>query len=100
MKKEEEKPKVSFVVEDFYDVKDRFKKLQARMEAARQAAMEKSVHVPHQPPRDPLKKLKRRLDTYHNLRHMRTDYKNYVRLYGEPPFTVPSKISSNYFQAK
>lgn len=100
MKKEEEKPKVAAIVEDFYDVNDRFKKLQARMEAARQAAMEKSVHVPPRKPRDPLKKLKRRIATYHNLRHMRTDYKNYVRLHGEPPFPVPSKISSNYFQAK
>ena len=46
------------------------------------------IEVPRQAPKDPAKKLKDRLDTYHNLRKMKTDYKNYIRKYGEPPFSV------------
>jgi hypothetical protein len=46
------------------------------------------IDVPRQPSKDPAKKLKERLDTYNNLRKMKTDYKNYIRKYGEPPFSV------------
>lgn len=52
------------------------------------------IDVPIRPPQDPTKKLKERLNTYCNVRKMRTDYKNYVRKYGQPPFEVPSTISS------
>ena len=50
------------------------------------------VDVPREKPKDPAKKLKDRLETYHNIYKMRTDYKNYVRRYGEPLFTVPDEI--------
>lgn len=61
----------------------------------RQKIMESAKHIPiRRPPQDPTKKLKERLETYCNVRKMRTDYKNYVRKYGQPPFEVPSTISS------
>jgi hypothetical protein len=47
------------------------------------------IDVPKRPPKkNPEEKLKERLETYHNLRKMRTDYKNYVRWYGEPSSSV------------
>jgi hypothetical protein len=52
------------------------------------------IDVPRRPPVDPAKKLKERLDTYHNVRKMRTDYKNYVRRYGEPSFDAPVEIKT------
>lgn len=58
----------------------------------RQKIMEKSVKVPVKSPQDPTKKLKERLETYCNVRKMRTDYKNYVRWYGQPPFDVPTEL--------
>lgn len=60
----------------------------------RQKIMEMSVKVPLKPPQDPSKKLKERLATYHNVQKMRTDYKNYVRKYGKPSFSVPLEILS------
>jgi hypothetical protein len=53
------------------------------------------IDVPKRPPKkNPVEKLKERLATYHNLHKMRTDYKNYVRWYGEPSFsfTVPEIV--------
>jgi hypothetical protein len=44
--------------------------------------------------KDPAQKLKERLDTYHNVRKMRTDYKNYVKIYGTPEFGVPEEIKT------
>lgn len=83
-KKEEEPEAPIFVFE-----RDRaLKKFSEDNYVARQKIMESAKHVPVRPPQDPLKKLKERLDTYHNVRKMRTDYKNYMRKYGEPPFTV------------
>jgi hypothetical protein len=50
--------------------------------------------VPRRPQKNPEDKLKERLNTYHNVRKMRTDYKNYVRWYGKPSFDVPEKIKN------
>jgi hypothetical protein len=52
------------------------------------------IDVPKRPQKNPEEKLKERLATYHNVHKMRTDYKNYVRWYGEPPssVSVPSEI--------
>lgn len=52
------------------------------------------IDVPSRKPKDPSEKLKERLNTYHNVRKMRTDYKNYVRWYGVPSFDVPNEITS------
>ncbi len=50
------------------------------------------IDVPRRKSKDPAEKLKERLETYHNVRKMRTDYKNYVRWYGTPSFDVPKEI--------
>lgn len=52
------------------------------------------IDVPRRPKKDPVEKLKERLTTYHNVRKMRTDYKNYVRWYGTPSLTVPDEIKN------
>lgn len=53
------------------------------------------IDVPKRhPKKDPEEKLKERLATYHNVRKMRTDYKNYVRWYGTPSLTVPEEIKN------
>lgn len=81
--------------EVFVFEKDRmFKKFNETNYALRQKLMEEgSKHVPVRHPKDPAEKLKERLDTYHNVRKMRTDYKNYVRWYGKPSFDVPNEIT-------
>ena len=59
----------------------------------RQKIMEEdSKHVPVKPSKNPEEKLKERLNTYHNVRKMRTDYKNYVRWHGTPSFDIPVEI--------
>lgn len=50
------------------------------------------IDVPKRPKKDPSEKLKERLNTYRNVRKMRTDYKNYVKWYGTPSFEVPAEI--------
>jgi hypothetical protein len=52
------------------------------------------IDVLRRPKKNPDEKLKERLSTYHNLRKMRTDYKNYIRTYGEPSFNVPNEITA------
>lgn len=52
----------------------------------------KPIDVPHRPKKDPSEKLKERLNTYRNIRRMRTDYKNYVKSYGTPSFYVPEEL--------
>lgn len=52
----------------------------------------KPIDVPRRPQKDPLEKLKERINTYRNLRKMKTDYKNYVHRYGSPSFYVPEEI--------
>lgn len=64
-------------------------------ESRRLTAMESSRHVVIRNTTDPHRKLRERISTYHNIRRMRTDYKNYVKMYGEPSFDVPSKIRGN-----
>lgn len=91
MKKEEEKP--ATVEVEYFNKNEQYAKIQASMERQRNAAMERSVLVKVKPPQDPLEKLKRRIATYHNVRKMRTDYKNYTRKYGP----VPSEISREFF---
>lgn len=87
--KVEESSPVEFVFE-----KDRMlKKVNEDNYITRQKIMENcSVHVPVRPQKDPTEKLKERMNTYSNLRKMRTDYKNYVKRYGTPPFYVPEKL--------
>lgn len=50
------------------------------------------IDVPRRPKKDPVEKLKERINTYRNLRKMKTDYKNYVHRYGSPSFYVPEEI--------
>ncbi len=64
-------------------------------EYRRNRAMESSRHVVIQNTLDPHRKLRERLNTYSNIRHMRTDYKNYVKRFGKPDFEVSSKITEN-----
>jgi hypothetical protein len=54
------------------------------------------IDVPKRlPKKSPEEKLKERLSTYHNVRKMRTDYKNYIRKYGEPSsVSVPVEIAN------
>lgn len=54
-----------------------------------------ALDVPRRPIKDPVEKLKERLNTYRNLRKMRTDYKNYVHKYGTPNFYVPDELWRN-----
>lgn len=80
---------VEFVVLD----KDRMiKKFNQDNYIARQKIMETSKHVPVRTQKDPTEKLKERMNTYKNLRKMQTDYKNYVKRYGNPSFYVPEEI--------
>lgn len=58
------------------------------------------IDVPIRPKKDPAEKLKERLDTYHNLRKMKTEYKNYVHRYGTPPFYVPENIKKIFINRK
>lgn len=46
-------------------------------------------------PKDPTEKLKERLNTYKNVRKMKTEYKNYVKKYGPPSFYVPEELWRN-----
>ena len=53
------------------------------------------IDVNMRPKQNPVEKLHERLNTYHNVRKMRTDYKNYVRWYGEPSsFDIPTEITN------
>ncbi len=68
------------------------KKFNEENYVTRQKIMENSIKIPVRLAKDPAEKLKERLNTYHNVRKMRTDYKNYVRWYGIPSFDVPKEI--------
>lgn len=87
--KVEADPVVEFVFE-----KDRMiKKFNVDNYVARSRV--EALDVPRIPVKDPAEKLKERLATYHNVRKMRTDYKNYVRWYGTPSsLTVPEEIKN------
>jgi hypothetical protein len=91
-KVEEASAKVTETV--FVFEKDRMlKKFNEENYVLRQKIMEEgSKHVPVRPIKNPEEKLKERLNTYHNVHKMRTDYKNYVRWYGKPSFDVPDLI--------
>jgi hypothetical protein len=71
------------------------KKFNEEYYTTRQKIMESCVKIPVRPSKDPAEKLKERLNTYKNVRKMRTDYKNYVRWYGVPPssISVPVEVS-------
>lgn len=87
-KTETSAPVVEFVFE-----KDRMiKKFNEDNYVTRQKIMESSKHVIVKTPKDPTEKLKERINTYHNLRKMQTDYKNYVKSHGNPSFYVPEEI--------
>ena len=78
---------------EFVFEKDRMiKKFNEDNYVTRQKIMETSKHMTVKKPKDPTEKLKERIATYHNLRKMRTDYKNYVKRYGTPSFYVPEKL--------
>lgn len=70
----------------------RMEKIVLENEQRRNTVMETSriVNVPD--PKDPAFKLKERLATYKNVRKMKTDYKNYVKKFGEPSFYVPEDL--------
>ncbi len=97
----EEKPtKVVVVAEEWADTNKKIRELEYKRAAQRTKALLKGATVPQpQPPKDPRKKIIERLKTYHNVRRMRTDYKNYIRLHGElTGVRVPSEISSIFFK--
>ena len=83
------------VTQVFVFEKDRMlKKFNVDNFVLRQKIMEDSSKhvVPIKPAKNPSEKLQERLNTYRNVRKMRTDYKNYVRWYGKPSFNVPDEI--------
>lgn len=88
-KPEETSAKAEFVFE-----KDRMiKKFNEDNYVMRQKILdEKSFFVTSKPQKDPAEKLKERLATYKNVRKMRTDYMNYVKIYGPPSFYVPEEL--------
>jgi hypothetical protein len=94
MKKDEETPKVVEVVEN-WDRKGTYNRIMADRERKIQDALSKCTVVPMRTSQDPHVKLLERVSTYKNVRKMRTDYKNYIRKYGQPEFGVPSEISGN-----
>lgn len=93
MPPKEEAPKK--VEEVFWDHRGVYNRINKENENRRQVAMESSRHVVVRNTCDPHRKLRERMSTYHNLRRMRTDYKNYVKRFGTPDFEVPSKITEN-----
>ena len=87
-------PKVETVTETFVFEKDRMiKKFQEDNYNMRQKVQ--AIHVPQRPNKDPAEKLKERINTYKNVRKMKTDYKNYVTRYGTPSFYVPEELWRN-----
>ncbi len=97
----DEKPtKVAVSADEWLDTNKKIRELEFKRAAQRTKAQLKGATVPPpQPPKDPRKKIIERLKTYHNVRRMRTDYKNYVRLHGElTDVSVPSEISSIFFK--
>lgn len=78
--------------EIFFDRAQAIKKMFEENEVRRNKAMETSKLVAVRTPKDPTDKLKERLATYRNVRKMRTDYKNYVKRYGQPSFYVPEEL--------
>jgi hypothetical protein len=95
MPPKEEAKKTTTEAPVFVFERDRaLKKFNEENFVARSKIIENAVKVPVKPHRDPAEKLKDRLATYHNTKKMRTDYKNYVRLYGEPSFEVPEYIKN------
>lgn len=80
--------------EDDYTL-DKFARMEKRdreNEQRRNAVMETSKLVKVPDPKDPSFKLKSRLGTYKNVRKMKTEYKNYVKKFGEPSFYVPEEL--------
>lgn len=80
------------VATEFFDRAQAIKKMFEENSVRRNKAMESSKHVVVRTPKDPTEKLKERLETYKNVRNMRTDYKNYVKRYGTPSFYVPEEL--------
>ena len=75
-----------------FDKAQAIKKMFEENAIRRNKAMETSKLVVVRTPKDPTEKLKERLATYKNLRKMKTDYKNYVKRYGQPSFYVPEEL--------
>lgn len=91
----EEQPKKAVAEVEYWDNKGTYAKISADREIRTQEVLKTCKVVPVRPAQDPSRKLADRIATYHNLRKMRTDYKNYVKKYGQPEFSVPSEISGN-----
>jgi hypothetical protein len=85
-------PPKAVVEEIIFDKSQAIKKMFEENEVQRNKAMETSKLVVVRTPKDPTDKLKERLATYRNVRKMRTDYKNYVKRYGQPSFYVPEEL--------
>lgn len=92
--KEEAPKKVEEV--NTWDRNGVYNRINRENETRRNRAMESSRHVVIQNTRDPHRKLRERVNTYRNLRHMRTDYKNYVKEFGKPAFDVPDLIQCEH----
>lgn len=73
-----------------WDKNSTFNRITSENEKRRQNAMETSRHVAVRYVQDPHRKLRERLNTYHNIRRMKTEYKNYVKKFGTPAFEVPN----------
>lgn len=87
-------PKVEEPVVEFVFERDRLiKKINEDNYVTRSNV--KPINVTHRSKKDPSEKLKERLSTYHNVRKMKTDYKNYVHKYGTPSFHVPEELWRN-----
>jgi hypothetical protein len=101
MKKPDDEEKKVEVITEFYDKRQTYENIEARRDTLKLDALSRSVKVEVRPKRDPIEKLFERLNTYHNIRRMRTEYKNYVRAFGVPAsLDVPSEISRKYFHEK
>jgi hypothetical protein len=92
-----EEPKKVVVEYDGFDGRKKFEQLERQRDAYKQRVLEKCQVVAVRPCPSPVDVLRRRMETYKNVRRARTDYKNYTRRYGKPPFNVPSEIEANIF---
>ena len=93
----EDEPK-KFVVEyDGFDGNKKFDQVDRQRDLYKQSVLAKCQVVPMRTVRSPVDVMRRRMATYKNVRKARTDYKNYIKRHGEPPFEVPCEIKVNIF---
>ncbi len=95
--KVEEAPKKVVIEYDGFDGRKKFEQVERQRDLYKQSVLDKCQVVAVRPGPSPVDILRRRMATYKNVRRARTDYKNYVRHHGTPPFKVPSEITANIF---